>query len=210
MPDKTLKLLLVLCCTVLLGGGANACGSSSKDAASSTAHTTAGNTTALENAAPPPPSDRDEDSDSNSKGRYDSDDTSVLSFGHAASPLEKTQITALVQRYYTAAAAQNGAEACSLLYSTYAEATPEDYGTHPPGPAYAHGTTCPQVLTAIFKHFHAQITAKLPKLKVIHVRTRAHQGIVVLSFGTMPETEMHVLREGHTWKMLALIDTKLP
>lgn len=158
----------------------------------------------------PPPGDRDGDFDSAAKTRFDSDDGSVVHFGRAASASETAQIAPLIRRYYRYAAAGNGAGACSMLYSTFAEAVPEDYGTSPPGPAYARGTTCAAVLTAIFRHYHAEIAARLPLLRVSLVRIKERQGVAVLSFGAMPEREIHVVREGHAWRMLALTDDRLP
>jgi hypothetical protein len=157
-----------------------------------------------------PSSDRDNDADATGNGRYDSDDYSVIDLGHPANGADRTEITTLIRRYYAAAASEDGAKACSMLYSIYAEAAPEDYGTSPPGPAYAHGTTCPAVLTAIFNHFHDQIAVKLPKLKVLRIRIEGRRGIVVLSFGAMPERQMSIFREGRTWKMLAFVDGELP
>lgn len=193
----------------LFGGSMTACGGASSPA-SSVAHTTTTAPASSREQPRLPSSDRDKDADSTGSGRYDSDDNSVLGLGHAANASQKAQITTLIQLYYAAAAAQDGAKACSLLYSIYAESMPEDYGISPPGPSYARGATCPAVLTAIFKHFHDQISVKLPQLKVVRIRIRERQGIVVLSFGSMPERQMHVLREGHTWKMLALVDGELP
>lgn len=157
-------------------------------------------------------SDRDNDGDnSNAEARHDSDDRSVLRFGHPASASDKRQIGTLIRRYYAAAAAEDGAKACSsLLYSTYAEAVPEDYGTSPPGPSYAQGTSCSVVMTLIFKHFHGQIAVRLPKLKVSVVRTQERQGLAVLSFDRLSEHEIRVVREGRAWKILALIDNELP
>jgi len=158
----------------------------------------------------PPPLDRDNDSDSNGKSYFDSDDKNLLDFGHAANTSDRQTVTSLVRRYYAAAAAEDGAKACSMIYSNYAEAVPEDYGTSPPGPPYARGTTCPTVLTLIFKHFHNQVASRLPKLAVSRVRIKERQGLAILSFGTLSGREIHFVREGHAWKLEALLDSELP
>ena len=76
-----------------------------------------------------------------------------------------------------------------MLYSTYAEAVPEDYGTSPPGPSWARGSTCAAVLTHVFNHEHAEIAAKLPKLKIARIRIEEHRGLVVLSFHKIPQAK---------------------
>lgn len=158
----------------------------------------------------PPSVDRDNDTDSSGHAAYDSDDQSIADFGHSANASQSAQIGALVRRYYAVATAENGNAACSMLYSTYAEAIPEDYGTSPPGPSYASGSTCPVVMSEIFTHFHDRLTARLAKLHISRVRVREHQGVVILSFGSMPVSEIRVSREGRIWRILALIDTDLP
>jgi hypothetical protein len=222
MRHAPIKRLLALSASGLLSVGVCACGSTSTNTTSTHADTVAQTATKTAtapespynpyeaNVGQPKPKDRDLDGDSNSDGRYDSDDKSVLDYGHPANAQDTRAITALVQRYYAAAAAENGAKACSMIYSTFAEAISEDYGTSPPGPKWAQGTSCPAVMTLIFKHFHSQIAARLPKLKVSRVRLREHQGLVFLSFGKLPEREIRVDRESHTWRILALIDNDLP
>jgi hypothetical protein len=225
------KRLLALCAAALLGIGAAGCGQDSKKSPSSASTDTGAITSAGETPAPedakldidgdsdsahpdgdeyPKRRDKDNDADSTTKGRYDSDDRGVLDFGHAAGAADSRQITALIKRYYATAAAEDGTKACSMIYSTYAEAIPEDYGTSPPGPAYARGTTCPAVLTLVFKHFHNEIAARLPKLKVSRIRISEHQGVAILSFPGMSEREIRLSREGHTWKVIALTDSELP
>lgn len=161
----------------------------------------------------PPPSDRDGDGDAGpggAKHRYDSDDLSTIDFGHPASRAQAALITPLVRRYYAIADAQNGGGACALLYSTFAEAVPEDYGTSPPGPAFARGATCPAVMTAVFKHYHDEIAFRLPRLRIERVRVSGRHGVVVLRFGgNLPERELDVEREGSEWKVLALVDNRL-
>jgi hypothetical protein len=160
----------------------------------------------------PPAEDRDNDADNNGKKtRYDSDDTATIDFGHKAGSSDTRQISAIVRSYYAVAVAEDGVKACEMLYSTYAEAVPEDYGVSPPGPSFSQGKTCPAVMTLIFKHFHDQLSSRLPKLKVAQVRVKGRQGLAILNFGPiLSEHEIHVEREGHTWKIVALIDNNLP
>lgn len=228
------KRLLALLAATSLSLGAGACGQTAKKGAQSTSTTSGAAAVAkseeeqggLEGAKldvdgdsdfkhpdgdeVPKRRDKDNDSDSSGNARYDSDDSTVLDFGHAATTSQTRQITRLIGRYYAAEAAENGAEACAMVYSTFAEAIPEDYGTSPPGPAYARGTTCPAVLSHVFTHFHGEIAKRLPKLKVARVRIMERQGVALLSFAGLSDREIRLSREGHTWKVVALTDTDLP
>jgi hypothetical protein len=214
-PIRLLKPLLTLTAVIILGIGPTACGNAIRAVSSTSPVVSNPNSTSTtvsrreDSNSSASDKDKDEDS-SNNSARYDSDDGKVLDYGRAANPSEKEQITAVVRAYYVVSAAEDGTKACSMLYSTFAEAIPEDYGTSPPGPAYARGTTCPAVMTLIFKHFHSQIAERLLKLKISQVRVKERQGLAILSFGTMPERVIHVAREGRTWRIVALIDSELP
>lgn len=154
--------LLTLLAIGLLGVCVTACGSSSQPTAPAPKNSPT-NTTALTTPtdAPPAPvktrSDSDRDNDIGAPG--DDTNNSVLHFGHAANATDTQAITTLIKRYYTAALAENGAKACSMMYSTLAESVPEDYGQSPPGEPYMRGTTCPAVLKLLFKHEHLQLKA---------------------------------------------------
>jgi hypothetical protein len=213
-----MKSLLALVGIALLGICMSACDSSSKGA---DATTTSASTKPLAEKSPStvptettPASavtkaDADKDNDREA-ARDDSENNSVLDFGQEANASYTRAITTLIKRYYAAAYTENGTKACSLIYSTLAEAVPEDYGQSPPGPAYMSGTSCPAVMTLLFKHFHPQLALEYPKLKVARVRLIEHHGIAILSFGSLPERQIPVAREGHTWKVQALLDSELP
>jgi hypothetical protein len=211
-----MKSLLALLAVALFGVGSSACGGASKskgsasqtssDVAATTPTTTATRTTPARDYTK---ADADKDDDIGA-GYDDTNNNSLLDFAHAASASDKQAITALVKRYYAAAAAEDGAKACSMLYFTLAEAVPEDYGQSPPGQPYMLGKTCPVVMTKLFKHFHSQVAAHNATLKVTRVRLNQHHGLAVLSFGRMPERQISVAREGHTWKIEALLDSELP
>jgi hypothetical protein len=204
---------LALLSVGLLSACIAACGSASKETSShtsSSAHTDT--TTGSASLAPAPvQSAVDADKDNDLSAPYDDkSNDSLLSSGHRAGPSEARAITALLKRYYAAAAAENGLRACAMLYSTLAEAVAEDYGQSPPGPPYMKGTTCPAVLRMAFGHFHPQIALELPKLEVAHVRLVEGHGLVVLRFGALPERQIAVRRERHTWKLATLLDSELP
>lgn len=213
-----MKSLPVLLAIGLIGVGFTACGSSKStipgsQAASKTATTASTGATTTSTATPTQDytkADRDKDNDIGAPGD-DTNHNEILNYAHAASAADKQAVTALIKRYYAAAAAGDGAKACSMLYVTFAESVAEDYGRESAGSSYLkQGKTCPEVLTLLFKHFHSQLTAELPLLKVRRVRLNEHHGLVVLGFGTMPERQIPVLRERHTWKVVALLDGELP
>jgi hypothetical protein len=132
-----------------------------------------------------------------------------LNFGHAAGEPDRKMIATLVKRYYAAALAGDGAKACSMMYSTLAEATPEDYAV-PGGPEYLQGAkTCQAVTSRLFRHFHAQLKVEVPKLQVSRVLLKERQGMVLLSFAALPRREIPVNREEHAWKIAALLDGEL-
>lgn len=208
-----MKSLLALLAIGLLSIGAVACGGTGKATVSSTSHSssTGSDSTASVSSTAQAPVITKADADKDNDVGAPDDDTSnsELNFGHAANSSDKQAITALVKHYYVAAAAEDGAAACSMLYSTVSETVPEDYGTSPPGPSYSKGKTCTAVMTLSFKHFHNELALELAKLKILGVRLEEHHGLVVLSFGTMPQRDIQVMREGHVWKMESLFDHEL-
>lgn len=171
------RALSALLAAALLGMGCTACGEGSKGAG----------------AAP--------------HGRYDGDDSEILSYGQAASPADARMIVALVERYYAAAAAGNAAGACALTYFILAETLPEDYGG-PPGPQYLRGAmTCQAVLSRVFAHFHTQLVRPMT---VTGVRVDGDLAYVVLSSTTMAPGYMEAKREGSVWKIDRVLAAPLP
>jgi hypothetical protein len=215
-----MRLLITLLIAALLSVCVAACGGRSKDTSSAsptssntvptaiTTSATISNTTSTAN-----PATADSDKDNDVGAPYDDkNNNSVLDYGHEAGAAEKQTVAAVVQRYYAAAAADNGVKACSMLYSTLAEAVPEDYGQGSAGPSYLRsGNSCPAVMVLMFKHFHSQLAAELPVLEVTHVRLVGRRGLAIVGFeGKMPERQIPVIRERRTWKLVALLDSELP
>lgn len=213
-----MKPPLMLLAVALLGAGVCGCGGAStrtRPASPTSSNPTASRpaaatgTSATAPAPAHPRADVDGDNDISAAGDDHSNSRS-LSFGHAASAPEERTIAALVRRYYAAALAEDGTKACSMLYSTFAESVPEDYG-QVPGPPYMRGAkTCPAALKLLFKHYHALLTVEVPTLAVTRVRLVEHHGYALLRFGPLPERQIGVAREGHTWRIAALFDSELP
>jgi hypothetical protein len=138
---------------------------------------------------------------------HDKDDNSIVDSGHAASAADKQVVTALVKRYYATAAAGDGTMACSMIVSSLARATPEDYG-QAPGPYYLRGAkTCAAVMSLLFKHFHGQLTGAI---EVTGVRVEGNQARVLLGSTTMPAGYISVERERGAWKIDTLLGGPLP
>jgi hypothetical protein len=138
---------------------------------------------------------------------HDKDDDSIVASDHAASAAEKRAITALVKRYYTVAAAGDGATACSMIYSTLVEAIPEDYG-QAPGPVYLRGgKTCQAVMSLLFRHFHSQLTGAI---EVTGVRVKGNHALALLGSKTVPASMINMERERGAWKIDELLGVPLP
>lgn len=213
------QVALALASVALLAFGACACGSSRTTTTSPVKHSTGASTSNTTAQKPSPPSflakryftKTDADKDDDIGAPYD--DTNhrfLLNYGRPANASDTRVITGLIKRYYAAATAEDGEKACPMLYSTLAEAVPEDDGQSPPGQPYEKGTTCPAVLHGLFNHFHHQLAVKFPKLSVSRVRIDERHARVMLTFGKMPEREMSVTREGRNWKIETLLDNELP
>jgi hypothetical protein len=199
MIQATRTLLPALCAVVSLGLGA--CGGSHSDTAASSG------AVAYTSSAGSFMGDGDKDAPSSAGDGFDGDDASVRDYGHAAGAADARAITALVTRYYAAAAAGDGASACALTYALVAESLPEEYG-QPPGPLYLRGaSTCKAVLTIVFEHFHAQLSEPVA---VTAVRVDGQRGEALLGFRALPAGVIEVRREHGAWKIDRLLALALP
>jgi hypothetical protein len=178
-----MKIILGLLAILLVSMSIIACGS-----AGSTARTTA--TVAHK--------DRDNDSDNGD------DDNKVLYYGKAPDPAEHQQLVTLLTGYFAAAAAEDGAKACTLLIPFMAESVVEKLRQ---GPGLS-GNTCAAAMTKIFAQHHPELIAKSATLKFYSVRVGTKRALIVLSFSGLPEVRtMLALRDsGGNWKVLTLLD----
>jgi hypothetical protein len=227
MGKAAMTRSLALAATALLAAWLCACGGSSAKpstaastsarAATTSASTPTATTTAASKKPPAvPPAgldssvDADKDNDVGAASDDANNNSQLLEFGHEASPAETRAVTALIKRYYATALAGDGARGCTLLYSTLAEAAPEDDGREADAPAFSRGaTSCAEVLDDLFRYYHAQLAAEVPQLAVTHVRLEEHHGFAYLSFGKLPERRISVQREGHVWKLSQIYDEEL-
>ncbi|MGA9285480.1 MAG: hypothetical protein WBV85_08555 [Solirubrobacteraceae bacterium] len=152
----------------------------------------------------------DHDSDSPTRAGYkfpDSDDKATFAFGHSPSTSDRRAIVGVVRRYYAAAAAGDGAEACTLLVPSFAGSVVEDYGGAS-GPSYLQGgKTCQAVLAMLFRHFHGELAEAIT---MVEVRVEAGAAQVVISSRTMPASRVLLARQGNSWKVSELLGQPLP
>ncbi len=184
---------LLLACAIVLplavaGAGCGASGSSSAPVRSSI-------------AAAMHERDGDGDNDSFGMGSADTDRDAVLTDGPAAGPADRQAIVSLIRRYYAAAAAENGAKACTLTYSLFAESLVEEHDRGKGAPSLS-GDTCRQIASKLFAQQHAQLVRDLATLRVTTVQLRLKQGRAVVRFGVANEYLVQVqrLRDGG-WAM---------
>jgi hypothetical protein len=194
-----MKLLLALLSSSLLAVGVAACGNS--DSATSTlspsdhgtkssASATTGRILTIHKK------DRDNDEDNND------DDGHVLNFGHVDAS-DSQIITTLVSRYFAAAAAEDGKEACSLLTPFVAETVVEQDG-HTAG---LRGSSCAVVMSKLFTHHHRELAGNSANLKVMRVGVEGDRARVALEFPEIPVVrQITARREGNRWTILNLLD----
>jgi hypothetical protein len=156
--------------------------------------------------------DRDGDTDSQGAGNYDSDDSEPLAFGHRADRAETRAAAVLVRRYLAAAAAGDGARACSMVFPTVAKTVPTVLGGvgEPP---YSHGKTCAQVVSNIFRFYRAQLNTENRVLGVSEVLVRGDKGTAMLAprgGSSFPRRVIELRRDGSVWKIDAVLDQEQP
>ena len=197
-----MRTLLVLLTAVLLGAGLLACGGAG-GGSGSVSQDGLGGTYLHE----------DNDADTNIYNE-ETDDQRTREFGKAASPEDTKAVIALVRRFYAAAAAGDGAAACSLMAPSLARdagLSEAAEAAHPPVPGAPnlHGDPCPTVMSLLFKEDHEQLVAESATLVVTGVRVEGAHGLALLGFKTMPERWILVAREHGAWTIDAPLDSEL-
>lgn len=178
-----MSLLLALLSIASLGVGVVACGSGSSLRPERGARTVVEHVIAV----------------SRELGPIDEDDDAVLNFGRAASAEELRKVRVLVRRYFTAAAAGDGAKTCSMLDPGIAKTTVVEEDGQMPG---LRGKTCAAVMSKLLKLYHRHLVVVLDSLNVVRVHTEGLQTYVVLrvpTFRVAREFSLH--RVGGAWKI---------
>jgi hypothetical protein len=152
----------------------------------------------------------DADNDNPTRASHDfpdTDDKATFVYGHPPSAAAARAISRVVERYYAAASAGNGAEACSLLLPSLARSVSADYGGDG-GPPYLHGAkTCKAVLSLLFQRFREELAEAIT---VVEVRVKGNKAQVIFSSRKMPASSIFLERRGSSWKLLVLIGQPLP
>jgi hypothetical protein len=183
-------------------GGTDRGTSSVRHASTATLHR-AGSVSASVPAAPTSrATSRPVASDNDADGDGGADD---IGWGNAARPADQRAVVALVRHYYALAAAEDGAGACALIYSIFAEEIPEVYGA-PPGEPAVRGPTCAVVMSKLFRLRHRQLAGDIAKLKVSRVRVKGLRGLAFLNLGALSEHDIPVHLEHGVWRIDALLD----
>lgn len=137
---------------------------------------------------------------------HDADDLGLLNYGHAPTHQQELAIVTAVQRYYTTAASENGASACTQLTQSLAQVVPVDYGKY--GPSYlSTGKTCASVMTLLFQHYHRQLEAGVTVTSV-GISNDGNEAYALLGSTAFPASFIIVQREHDAWKMGQLLATE--
>jgi hypothetical protein len=212
---KVTCTLLAMC---LVGISISACGntdggtgSTSRESSDATSTVTPAKSQALTPAGAYLKVDGDSDSDDEKHtGRRpdDDDDRDLLApYPNTPGQAERRAITTLVKSYYIAAAAQDGTKACVLLDASLATGLGE--GADQPG--QSKDNRCVASMSHLFKEEHQRLAAdEVATMSVTSVHVKDGLGLALLGFRKMPEGEMFIEREGHTWKIGALFDSEPP
>jgi hypothetical protein len=157
----------------------------------------------------------DEDVDAREGSGNDYDDGDLRGYGREAGAGDATAVAALVARYFTAAAHDDGSQVCALLDSRvaksadFAQVVPPSY-VSAGDPSALRGKSCAQVASLLLNIDHSQLAVEAPSVRVTSLRVLGDHGVALLGFATTPERQIPVRREGATWKLDSFLDTELP
>jgi hypothetical protein len=141
-----------------------------------------------------------------SRNYHDNDDREAVLFGHPAGAVERRTITAVVLRYYAAAATGDVRKACSLLPSSLVRALPVEVGRL--GPRYLRGgRTCEEILTRLFRRHHPELAAPI---NVTEVRVRGDDAFALLGSKHMPASFITPKRIHGVWTTDEVLGVRLP
>jgi len=199
--------LVVVFSLALLAAGACGCGST--HSSSGGVHTTL----PLERSAGPFERGHDSADGDNANGGAPSesnDDGEVEAYGHPAGRADTLAAERFAKRYLAAAAAADGARACSMLEPSIAGSLGREYDSAS-APAYLRGGSCATVLAKLFEYKHRQLVAEDFAFKVTAVRIEGRKAYALLAFARYPEKRFFDLeRVGRAWKLNGLLDADFP
>jgi len=206
------KPLLILLGSLLLVLGNTGCGTgkSTSSASSDTAETIPHAKEPLKAPSRPGIDDTYDKDDTAPRSTEEGDDAEIEIYGKQATPAEWLAAVAFVKSYFAVALAENGAAACKLLTPSLASGLGGSY-EKPPNPSYLRGKTCAEVMTKLFEHRHKLVAAEAAGLEVTDVRVTSRTAFILLAFkGIRERRYMGVERDGKTWKLEDVMDSKYP
>jgi hypothetical protein len=139
-------------------------------------------------------------------GPLDEDDFAEVNYGQPMKGRQKRTAIALLKRYYKTAVAEDGATACSFLFSVAAkEVVEEQHDWH------VHGNSCPTVVTAIFRRLHRLLVAEARSMRVVRAGAYGPNGRLILRVANSPEAREFRLRMvAGKWTVQYPMDSALP
>jgi hypothetical protein len=150
--------------------------------------------------------DHDGDADAHhSAAFYDRDDSAVRNYLHAPSLRERRSIVVLVERYYVAAATDDGTRACELVAKTLTAAMLQEYGSTR---GRTTGGGCAAVVGALLRRAFQWSSADVAALRVIDVRVGGDTGLALIDVRS-EDRQILLEREHGDWRLAALFDSEV-
>ena len=138
----------------------------------------------------------------------------ALAYGRPADTADMRTISGVLRRYYAAAAAEDGTLACRLTNPAVGATAARDYGQElGPGQTlqdtrYLSGAgSCAGLLTRLFEHLHAQLSAPI---RVTGVRVSGDYAYALIGSATLPASFVEVVREAGGWTIDGLLGRPVP
>jgi hypothetical protein len=132
---------------------------------------------------------------------HDRDDAEQVGFGHSADSTEAQAISRIVERYYRAAARDDGRGACAMLLPSVAKIV-ADYRLTPI--PYLRGSrTCRVAMKRLFRHEHLSVPA------VTSMRIEGNLALALWGSKTMPAGYTTLERRHATWAITAPVGFRL-
>ena len=177
------RMLLACAAIALATVGTSACGSAGRSSA--------GKASAVSGH------DADQDIDSRGQGgRYDTDNDATFGWGPLADAADRRAIVALVKRYYEAAAAGDGARACTMLDPLIAEEMIEQ-NRH---------STCARIMSRMFQPRHRELVEDVAAFRITAVQLRGNRAVALTDFSPTRLLEVFVRRGHGVWRMDTPLD----
>jgi hypothetical protein len=151
----------------------------------------------------------DGDRDVRTRASYafpDSDDAEAFTYGHAADAAQRASITRIVERYDRAARSDDGAVACSLLWSNTARAVPATYGKGVGSSASRPRQTCAEVMATLFEKYRRLLQ---PSVTVVAARVQGSRAEAILGSFTGRASNIFLDRQGSAWRVEQVVTTVL-